>query len=76
MYFLIHCDEDGEVSVVLYSREELLEAIKDEDYGPIEFFTNEDDIPRDPQEWGSKVLIVERNIIVPKPVQVVKEYEI
>ncbi len=75
MYFLIHCSEDG-LCVDSYDKDELLQAIEEEYYGPIEFFTDDDDIPSDPQEWGSKALILERNIVVPKPVSVVKEYEI
>lgn len=73
MYFLIHCNEDGEISVDGYGEEDLLKALADEDYGPLTFF---DKMPNDSPEYWKKSLIIEGDIVVPKAIKVVKAYEI
>ena len=73
-YFLIHCSEDGDVSVTPYEKDDLLRAIKNKDYGPIEFMENIN--YGDPQYWGNKSLIIKGEIVIPKPKKVVEEYEI
>lgn len=73
MYFLIHCSEDGDISVKQYSKDELLRLLKDEDYGFIEFF---DKMPKDSPVYWEKVLIIKGEIMCPKPIEVVKQYEI
>ena len=74
MYFFIYCSEDGDVSVVKYDRDDLLKDIRNEYYGPIDFHT--DLIERNPQYWNNKALIIKGEIVIPKPIEIVKDYEI
>jgi len=74
MYFLIHCSEDGDVSVAKYEKDALLSAIKENYYGDIGFFDKMPD--ENIQYWGNKVLIIKGEIVTPKPVEVIKKYEI
>lgn len=71
-YFLIECDEDGEISVCKYKKEELLDLINDND----DMVFMSEIIDSDPNYWGNKCLIIEGEIILPKPKTVVKEYDI
>lgn len=74
MYFVIQCSEDGDVSVIEYEKDELLSLINAEDCGDGSFF---DTMPEsDLQYWKNKTLIIKGDIVSPKPVKVVKEYEI
>ena len=74
MYFLIHCSEDGDVSVDKYEKDALLLAIKENYYGDIGFFDKMPD--GGVMYWGNRVLIIKGEIVIPKPVEVVKKYEI
>lgn len=74
MHYLIYVSEDGDVSVTEYKKEDLLRAIKDRDYGDLEFMCKL--VETDPQYWGGKSLIIEGKIVSPRPVQVVTEYEL
>ena len=74
-YFVIHCSEDGDVSVNHYTKDELLEALEGEDYGADIGF--HDSLERhDPQYWGRKILIIKGSIVVPKPKKVIESYDI
>lgn len=73
-YYLIFCDEDGDVSVEEYIKPDLLKALQDEDYGPIGFIDKLGD--NDPQYWGNNALIIKGEIVKPKPKTVFKELEI
>ena len=73
MYFLIHCSEDGDISVDELTRDALLERIHEKYYGDIEFFK---DFPEDDLVYWQKALIIKGNIVVPKPVQLVEKYVI
>jgi len=74
MYYFIYCDDDGEVAVSEYNRENLLQALVDQDYGEIEFLKGMS-LGNYPQYWGNKVLIIKGEIVVPKPKKTVKEFE-
>jgi len=73
-YFLIVCSEDGDISVTPYNKDELLEAIIEEDHDYIKFMQNIKDT--NPQYWGNSRLIIKGEIVTPEPKDVVKEYDI
>lgn len=77
MYFVILTDEDG-TSVEVKTKEELLKELNRGDYSERNLM-NEDDYLKcgiDPNYWGRSILIVKGEIVIPKPVERVKEYEI
>lgn len=75
-YFVIYCGEDGDVLVDRYEKDVLLDALKENYYGGIGFFDKMPD-DNDPQCWpNNKALIIKGDIVTPKPVDVVREYEI
>jgi hypothetical protein len=84
MFYVLHNSEDGDVRIEELDLDTLLERIRPEEgtvhnvnyYGANGFFEG---LPesRDPQMWDpKKLLIIEGKIVVPKPKQVVTEYEI
>lgn len=77
-YFLIYCSEDGDVSVTPYEKEELLEAIRTEDYGCVGFIENISELQGngDPQMWGNNILIIKGEIVTPEPEKVIEKYKI
>ena len=79
MYYLIHIDDDGRISIKQYEKDVLLDAIKDRDYGEMTFMDSLDEDATDPHEWGfggANSLIIKGEIVTPKPVEVVTEYEL
>ena len=84
-YFIIH-NSDGETDVEQISKEELLNRIKPYDDGESDNSKSEyygggigflSEIKEsDTNYWGNNLLIIKGEIVVPKSVRVVKEYEI
>lgn len=85
-YIVIHCSEDGDISVDQYSKEDLLRRVLGSEesspqgyYGTVNCFGH---IPgSDPMMWRSRaggdgILVIKGRIVQPKPVQRVTEYEI
>lgn len=76
-YFLIHEDQDGDISIEQFDEEKLLKRINDqEDYygttGFMEKIEALDIINLD----CNKLLLIKGEVIVPKPKEVVKRYEL
>ena len=74
-YMIITCDEDGEVRLEQTTKEKLLKSLNNKDYGDLEFLHNIKD-NNDPQYWGYKGLIIKGEIVNPKPVATVTQYEV
>ena len=75
-YFVIH-NFEGETGVDQISKQELIERLKNNDssyYGQ-EGFLEEIKDP-DTNYWGRNLLIIKGEIIMPKPIEVVNEYEV
>jgi hypothetical protein len=78
-YFVIH-NSEGETCINQLSKEQLLKRIKPEvgekggHYGEVGFLPKIEE--SDTNYWGDNILIIKGDIIVPKPIEVVKEYEI
>ena len=64
-YFIIHCNEDGEITVEQISHEELIDRMDDPDYygKDVEFITEL--IDPDPQYWNGKFLVIKGKIAKP-----------
>lgn len=75
LYFVIKCNEDGEVRVEQMAKTELLKHIEEKYWGDdAEFVGNIPD--RDPQSWGNSIVIIKGGIVLPTPVAKVIRYEI
>lgn len=74
MYFLIHVTEDGDVYVKQYKKDDLLKVIKDGYFGDMSFLEHIEE--ENPQYWGANTLIIRGEIVTPKPVEVVTDYEL
>ena len=71
-YFLIYSSEDG-ISVTPYKKDDLLEVLKENR----EYYEYVSDLSEhDPEYWEGNVLIIKGEIITPKPIKVVEEYEV
>ena len=79
-YFVISCSEDGHAFVDVYDRDRLLTdlKLKDQTWGPDVSFIPAAGLDgnADPAYWENNILIIKGEIVVPKPIDVVKEYEI
>jgi len=71
-YFVIYCNEDGEVWIKDYTKDQLLEELEEGSFS--EFRDNLKE--NNPQYWGDSVLIIKGEIVTPTPKTVVTEYEI
>jgi len=79
MYFVI-CN-DGDTTVEMLDKKTLEKRLAEGYYGDVEFLTYEqhrasDEAARDTKYWGSAILIIEGHVVVPKPKEVVKEWEV
>jgi hypothetical protein len=75
MYYVIH-NSEGEVSVEVLSKEIFLARLKDEWYGSeIEFFDSMPD-KNDTNYWGNTLMVIKGEIVTPKPIMSVIEYDI
>ncbi len=78
-YFIIK-NRGGDTTVTKLSREELLERMTPDKHGDVEI-DGEKALARFPAEpdtgyWGERFLIIKGHIVHPRPVEVVKKYEI
>lgn len=71
-YFLIK-EEDGETTVGMYDKEELLKILVDEEF---EMFNETMPVDWSTKHWRGIPLIIKGNIVVPMAIEVVKEYDI
>jgi len=76
LYFVISCNDDGEVSVEPFEKDGLLRYIEEEGYNGESDFIDMDRFTQDPQYWGGRLLIIKGEIVVPKPVTKVTTFEI
>ena len=74
-YFVIH-NSDGETKVDTLTREELTKRLNEEYYGDAPQFLEELDKRSDTNYWLGAYLIIKGEIIIPKPVKVIEEYEL
>ena len=78
MYIVIRCSENGDVTVEQYNKKDLTELINDqeeENFDTHNFMKKITD--KDPQYWGpDNILIIKGEIIVPKPVKVIEQYQV
>jgi hypothetical protein len=77
-YFLIHITEERDMYVQRYSKEALLQVIKEEDFGTMTYVTqdSEDWEQIGPMHWQHNTLIIKGEVAIPKPIEIVKEYDI
>jgi hypothetical protein len=76
MYFLFRGTEDGG-QVDWMTREELLERLEQNYWGPIEIVSDPAELPgSDPNYWGDKALLVEGKTIKPQPKETVTSWEV
>lgn len=81
-YFVISCDEDG-ASIKILSKDELEESLAPEDgenfgdWGEVGFM-DENSINENPNAfyWQDNILIIKGQIVDPKPLTVVKRFEV
>jgi len=77
-YFLVMCDEDGEVTFKRYDKEELESDLDEEYYGPLDFYVPDDSFGvewQDPQYW-KKAIVIKGTIVVPEKVEVARKYKL
>jgi len=75
MYLLIYCDEDGRLDFVKYEKKDsLLSDLEENHYGDIGFYDHVPDA--DKMCRDNRVLIIKGDVVTPKPIEVVKKYEI
>ena len=69
MYFLIYCNEDGEISVNEFKKEELLKAICDQtdSWGSVGFYKK---LPDEEPVYWDKLLIIKGDIVTPNQLNV------
>ena len=73
-YFIIY-NSDGETRVNVLTKEELTKRLNEEYYGDdVEFLGKIDE--NDTNYWGDAILIINGEIITPKPVEAFKGYEL
>ena len=77
-YFVITSGEDG-ISISPMSKEELEKGLKEDDWGKVKFLKQIPEIDKGcwyDDEDEPSILIIKGEIIVPKPVKKVTQYEI
>lgn len=74
-YIIVHVDHDGEVSVEQVSGVELRKRLNERYYSDVTIL---DRIPdTEPAYWpGSSLLIIRGDIVTPRPVRTVTEWEL
>lgn len=74
-YYVIYCDEDGDKTLTVYTKEkleqELKEMAKDTEYPPV--FGDPETVELDS---FSGMIIIKGEAVIPEPVDVVKSYGI
>lgn len=75
---MLSASEDG-IHFEVATKEEVLQEAKDIQDGECSskgFFGPNDPIDSDPNYWGSKILLIKGEIVQPKPVKRVTEFEV
>lgn len=72
-YFVIYEDEDGDIKFGKYSKEELGSKLNARYWGDVEFST---EMPKPGYGFCGRYYIIKGDLIVPKPVVKVTEYEV
>lgn len=72
-YIVISTSEDG-IHVNHLSREDLLARLAENYYGDVEFKNSISET--DPNYWGTKLLIIKGDIVVPEAVKVVTQFKV
>jgi hypothetical protein len=81
MYIVIQTTGDGDIRINKYSKDELTKFINDEeegDFDTADFVTDKRlEKESDPIYWGeNSILIIKGELVVPKPVKIVEQYEV
>ncbi len=73
-YFIIS-NSDGDTTIDVFTKEQLLKAIQEQYWGEREILT---EIPADSDTnyWGNAILIIKGNIVTPVAKQVITKYDI
>jgi hypothetical protein len=74
-YFVIKCSEDGDVSFERLDAAELTKRLSQDYYGEDVEWSGSAPDP-DSQYWGKRAVIIKGELVTPKPVDVVKRWEI
>ncbi|PWU00483.1 MAG: hypothetical protein C5B52_08810 [Bacteroidetes bacterium] len=74
-YIVIHHSEDGDVTVVQLSEQELLSRLDTQYWGEIDILHQIPRISFDIHNWGTCLIIIRGNIVVPTPEEVVTKYK-
>jgi len=76
-YFIISCNEDGEISVREWNKRKLQENLDEGEWFEGQNFPAPS-IPfcTDPQSWGNDVMLIKGRRIQPQPKEKVIEYEV
>jgi len=74
-YFVIH-NGDGDTTVNSFTKEELEKRLAEKHWGDDIQFLDDMPIQSDTNYWETKFLIIKGDIVVPKPIEVVKLYEV
>lgn len=76
MYYVISASPDG-IYVNQYTKEELEKSLADPDeYGGQNILPVLSKSDSDPNTWGNSILIIKGEVVIPKPIQVVKRFEL
>lgn len=76
MLIEISCSEDGDIAVNIFKDANKYLAELAELGSPPEFFSDIDQLDRNPMYWGNRRLLIRGDAVVPKPKQVVTEWSI
>jgi hypothetical protein len=76
-YYVIHCSEDGYVSVEALDAQTLEARLAQGYWGEGERAPRwaSAQLPRNPHEWGDRALIVKGEAVTPRAVDVVRKWE-
>lgn len=74
MFILILSNEDGETRIEQLERDVLLKRLNEGYWGDLEFVTDLEDVSNDPAYWGRRALLVEGQLVAPRPEQTVTSW--
>ncbi|MBD3197440.1 MAG: hypothetical protein GF317_20465 [Candidatus Lokiarchaeota archaeon] len=74
-YFVIS-NSDGDTTIREYTKQALLEAIEDNEFGDSEFIGSLDSYDADTNYWGENIMIIKGEIVSPEPIEQVVKYNI
>jgi len=74
-YFLITVNEDGDIRISTMLKDKVMSALEDHGLIPDDLLTNLTSTI-DPQYWGKSGLLIKGEIVVPKAITKVTEYEV